>query len=68
MLKNECEWEHDNSKPMGCRKSSAKMDVYSNTSLPQETRETSNKGSTLIAKAARKRTKNPTKLVEGKKL
>jgi len=28
---------------MGCRKSGAKREVYSNISLPQETRETSNK-------------------------
>ena len=28
---------------MGCRKSGAKREVYSNMSLPQETRETSNK-------------------------
>ena len=68
MLKSECKWEHDNSKPMGCRKSSAKMGVYSNASLPQGTRETSNKGSTFTPKAARKRMKNPTILVGGKKL
>ena len=30
----------DNSKPMGCRKSSPKREVYSNTILPQETRKT----------------------------
>ena len=53
---------------MGCRKSSAKMGVYSNASLPQGTRETSNKGSTFTPKAARKRMKNPTILVGGKKL
>ena len=36
-------WKHDNLKPMGLSKSSAKGNVYSNTSLPQETREKSNK-------------------------
>ena len=57
--------KHDNSKPMGCSKSSAKWEVYSNTSLPQETRETpKKKKSNLIAKATRKRTKLPK--VEGK--
>ena len=30
-----------NSKPKGCRKSSSKREVYSNTILPQETRKTS---------------------------
>ena len=35
--------KHDNSKPMGCSKSSVKWEVYSNTSLPQETRETPKK-------------------------
>ena len=32
-----------NPKPMGCIKSSSKREVYSNTSLPQETRKISNK-------------------------
>ena len=59
---------HNNSKSMGCSKSSAKREVYSNISLPQETRETSHRQPKLTAKATRKRTttKNP-KLVEGKK-
>ena len=30
--------KHDNSKPMGCNKSSSKREVYTNTILPQETR------------------------------
>ena len=34
---------HNNSKPMGFSKSSAKKDIQSNASLSQETRETSNK-------------------------
>ena len=29
-------------KPMGCSKNSAKRDIYSNTTLPQEMRKTSN--------------------------
>ena len=32
---------NDNSKPMGCSKSSSKREVYTNTILPQETRITS---------------------------
>ena len=40
-------------------KSSAKREVHSNTSLPQETRETSRKQPNFTPKATRKRTKNP---------
>ena len=35
--------KNNNSKPMGCSKSSSKKEVYSNTILPQETRKTSNR-------------------------
>ena len=53
---------------MGCSKSSSKREVYSNTSLPQETRKISNKQPNLTPKAMReKRTKNPQKLAEAKK-
>ena len=45
---------------MGCHKSSAKKEVYSNTSLPQETREMSNKQPNLTLKATRKRRKKNT--------
>ena len=48
---------------MGCSKSSAEKEVYSNTSLPQETRETSNKQPNFTPKATRniraKKKKNP---------
>ena len=40
--------------PMGFSKSSAKREVHSNTSLPQETRETSNKQPNFKCKATRK--------------
>ena len=40
---------------MGFSKSCAKREVHSNTSLPQETRETSNKQSKSTLTAARKR-------------
>ena len=51
---------------MGFNKSSTKRKV--DTSLPQETRETSNKWHNLTPKATRKRrTKNPTKSIEGNK-
>ena len=52
---------------MGCNKSGSKMEVYSNTILPQETRNISNKQPNLTAKAIRKRrTKKIPKLAEGK--
>ena len=45
---------------MGCSKSSSKREVYSNTVLPQETRNTSNKQPNPTPKAIReRRTKNP---------
>ena len=58
--------KHDNSKPMGCSKRSFKREVYSNTILPQETR---NRQPNFTPKTTGKRTtttKTP-KLVEGKK-
>ena len=36
--RNEWKWKHNNPKPMGHCKSSAKGKVHSNTVLPQETR------------------------------
>ena len=50
---------------MGCTKSSTKRKVYSNISLPQETRKTSNKQPNFTSTVTRKR-RTP-KLVEGKK-
>ena len=47
---------------MGCTKSSAKREGYSNTSLLQEIRETSNKQPNLTPKATRKRRTTPTKV------
>ena len=46
---------------MGCSKSSSKREVYSNTTLPQETRNISNKQPNLTPKAIRERRtkKNP---------
>ena len=43
MHRNEWKWKHNNPKPMGFSKSSTKGKVHRNTSLPQETREKSNK-------------------------
>ena len=41
--RNKRQWKHANSKPVGYSKSSSKMEVYSYTNLPQETRRTSNR-------------------------
>ena len=49
-------------------KSSSKREVYSNTILPQEKRNISNKQPNITPKAIRgRRTKKPPKLAEGKK-
>ena len=52
---------------MGCSKNSSKREVYSNTILPEETRETLNSNLTLHIKQLEKEEQNPPKLVEGKK-
>ena len=59
--RNKWQWKHDDPKPMGYSKSSSKRKVYSNTILPQETREISNKQPNLTPKAVRERRtkKNP---------
>ena len=64
MHRNKWKWKH-NPNPMGFSKSSTKREIHSNTSLPQEPRETSNKQPT--SKESRKRRKEPPQLVEGKK-
>ena len=55
------QWKHDNPKPMWCSKSSSKKEVYSYTSLPQETRKISKKQSNVTPKGARERRTNKTK-------
>ena len=53
---------------MGCSESSAKRQVYSNTSLNQEIRETRNKQPNLAPKAnQKKRNKNASKVRRRKK-
>ena len=47
-------------KPMGHGKISSKREVYSNTSLPQETRKISNKQPNLTPKTTRERRTNKT--------
>ena len=54
---------------MGCSKSSSKREVYSNTLLPQETRNISNKQPNLTLKAVReRRTKKPPKVSRRKEI
>ena len=43
MHRNKWKWKHNNPKPMGHCKSSAKGKVHNNTGIPQETRKKSNK-------------------------
>ena len=47
--------KHDNSKPIGCRKSSSKGEVYSNTILTQETRKKPNRQPNFTPKTTGKR-------------
>ena len=55
-------------KTYGMQQKHFKGDFYSNIILPQETRKISNKQSDFTPKAIReRRTKNTTKLAEGKK-
>ena len=58
--RNKWQWKHNNSKPMGCSKSSSKRDVYSNTILPQQIRKTSNRQPNFTPKTTgKRRTKKP---------
>ena len=60
MSRNKWQHKHDNSKPMGCSKSSSKREVYSNTILPQEIRKTSTRQANFTPKTGkRRRRKNP---------
>ena len=52
---------------MGCSKSSSKREVYSNTILPQETRNISNKQPNLIPKVIRERRTKKTPKVRRRK-
>ena len=65
--RNKWQWKHDNSKPMGCSKSSPKREVYSNTIIPQETRKHRIDNLTLHLKQLEKEQQKPPKLVKGKK-
>ena len=62
------QWKHNSSKPMGCRKSSYKREVYSNTILPQETRKTSNRQPNFTPKATGKRRRKKSKITRRKEI
>ena len=53
--RNKWQWKHDNSKPMGCSKTSSKMEVFSNTILPQETGKISNRQPNFTPETTEKR-------------
>ena len=53
MRRNEQKWKHNNPKPMGHCKSSAKGKVHSITGLPRKTRKMSNIDFNSTHKAAR---------------
>ena len=59
--RNRWQWNHDNSKPMGCSKSSPKREVCNHTILPQETRKTLNGQPNFTPKTTGKRTTTTTK-------
>ena len=55
-------------KTYGMQQKCPKREVYSNTTLPQETRKTSNRQHNFTPKATgKRRRKKPPKLIEGKK-
>ena len=60
--------KHNNSKPMGCSKSSSKKEVYSNTILPQEIRKTSTRQPNFTPKATGKRRRKKTKISRMKEI
>ena len=60
--------KHNNSKPMGCSKSSFKREVYGNTILPQDTRKTSNRQPNFTPKTTGKRRKTTTKISRRKEI
>ena len=53
---------------MGCSQSSSKREVFSNTSLPQNTRKVSNKQSTLTPKGTGERRTNKTRSFRRKEI
>ena len=59
MHRNEWKWKHNNPKPVGRYKSSAKGKVHSNTGIPQETRKKSNNLTLHLKQLGKEEVKNP---------
>ena len=60
MHRNKWKWKHNNPKPTGFSKSSAKGKVHSNTGIPQETRKKSINNLTLhLQQLEKEEMKNP---------
>lgn len=55
MPKDKWKWKHHDPKPMRCSQSCSKREVYSNSSLSQETRRISHKIPNFTVKADRER-------------
>ena len=60
--------ENDNSKPVGCSKSSSKEEVYSNTILAQETRKTPNRQPKFTPKILEKEQQQQKKISKRKEI
>ena len=57
---NKWQWKHDNSKPMGCSRSSSIRKVYNNIIIPQGGRKASKRKANFTPKTTgKRRTKNP---------
>ena len=54
-------WKHNDPKCLGCSKSSSKMEIYSDTSLPQETQKISNNLMLCLKELPKKKKKKPSK-------
>ena len=65
--RNKWQWNHDNSKPLGCSKGSSKREVNSNTILLQETRKTLNRQPNFTPKTTGKRRTKKTLKVHRRK-
>ena len=62
------QWIHDDPKPMGCSKSSSKREVYTYTSLSQETRKILNKQSNFTPKELEKEEQTKPKVSRRKEI
>ena len=67
MHRKEWKWKHNNPKPVGHCKSSAKGKVHSNAGIPRETRQSQINNLTLHLKQLEKEEMETPGLVEGKK-